>query len=115
MWTMGLPSSLVLSAPRDGLWRGWAGPWTVKRTTSPDVTPVARLNTQRPDMSTNRRSYPHRRTPYPHPDRPRMAAVARKRNDRAGSVRVQELAKGPDVPPEVVVIGHLSLDLLAAV
>src|SRR5438132_5236865 len=31
------------------------------------------------------------------------------------SVGVQELAQRPDVPPEIVVVGHLALDLLAAV
>src|SRR6266545_6653837 len=33
----------------------------------------------------------------------------------SGLVRVQHLAEGPDVPAEVVVLGHLALDLLAAV
>src|SRR2546423_9458725 len=69
-----------------------------------------------PDMSTNRRSYPHGETSYPHF---RTAQDGRARSLRgvtgAGSVRVEELAKGPDVPPEIVVLGHLPLDLLAAV
>src|SRR5256885_2371992 len=69
-----------------------------------------------PDMSTNRRSYPHGETSYPHF---RTAQDGRAGSLRgvtgAGSVRVEELAKGPDVPPEVIVLSHLPLDLLAAV
>jgi hypothetical protein len=30
-------------------------------------------------------------------------------------IRVQQLAKRPDIPSEIVVLGHLALDLLAAV
>ena len=33
---------------------------------------------------------------------------------RALSVRVQELPKSPNVSAEIVVVGHLALDLLAA-
>ena len=66
MWTMGLPSSFVLSRCWDGLWRVWGGSWTVKPETSPDRTYVPEADTAGADMSTNRRSYPHGETSYPH-------------------------------------------------
>ena len=80
---------------------------------SRETTQVAEENIRTPDMSTNRGLYPHAGTPYPHS----LARGWRTQTGQAGSssVGVQQLAKGPDVSSEIVVVGHLALDLLAAV
>src|SRR6266508_4272784 len=81
-------------------------------------------------MSTNGCAYPHIVRAYPHPGtrakprefrrifslRPREAQTPSRRARRAaGLLGVQHLPEGPDVPAEVVVLRHLTLDLLAAV
>src|SRR5882762_11840164 len=63
-------------------------------------------------MSTNRGSYPHAGTAYPHSLGPE---TGRKPPQGPRSIGVQQLAKRPHVASEVVVFGHLAFDLLAAV
>jgi hypothetical protein len=112
MWTMGPPSRLVLSRSGNGLWKPCGDGWRTGAPTSVNGTYVPEADRCSPDMSTNRRSYPHAETAYPQSPAPGTAIhfgpVA------LASIRVQQLAKRPDIASEVIVLGHLSLDLLAA-
>jgi hypothetical protein len=110
---MGLSSSFVLKGVGDKRWRGREVLWTAKRRRHQTGHALRWRTGCGDDMSTNRPSYPHPKTPYPHS----WAAgppLGPPGNSQAGSVRVEQLAKRSDVAAEIVVLGHLSLDLLAA-
>ncbi len=86
--------------------------WIPESGRSDNTTHVAELNMRMPDMSTKWGLYPHAGLPYPHS----LACTGRaSTGGRSGSVGVEEFAKCPDIPAEIVVVSHLSLDLLAAV
>src|SRR5690348_10265402 len=62
-------------------------------------------------LSTNGGAYPQQRGSYPHLGSGRSG----RENWRfSGLVGIEHLAECPDVAPEVVVLRHLALDLLAA-
>ena len=62
-------------------------------------------------LSTNGGAYPQQKGSYPH----HRVGPLRPRNQRfSGLVGIQHLAERPNVAPEVVVLRHLALDLLAA-
>src|SRR2546428_2284217 len=133
---MGLAAGPVRHRGPDSPWMCCEGPWKTRPRTSRCTTGVAQTNTQIDHLSTNRGPYPQVRSPYPHRaiaggGRPRTLG-RRVFSDRAGyrsivglapapsgtpsrRIGVQHLAKGADIAAEIVVLGHLPLDLLAAV
>src|SRR5256885_13978704 len=134
---MGLAAWAVRRRRWDGPWTPRGGAWMGFASTSRHTTGVAQTNTGIDHLSTNGASYPQVRTPYPHlshrrggPPRPLGTRIF---SDRAGHrsivgacphapsgtpsrrVGVERLAEGADVATEIVVLGHLPLDLFAAV
>src|SRR3954471_17631164 len=92
-------------------WTGWGPPGMGKGRMSGHSTHGPDRHALAGHLSTNGCAYPHIQGPYPQARGPKPAIFS----GFGGSVRVEHLPQGADVAAEVVVLGHLPLDLLAAV
>src|SRR5438445_9533662 len=99
----------------DGVWTRCGYALTKNTPLSLPQTGVRKQNTSSGPLSTNGCAYPHIRQAYPHGEVPERRDFLGRFWPGRSLVAIQQLSQGADVATEVVILGHLALDLFSAV